>query len=283
MLYLGLMLLFGWPLFCAYWRLTPVVQPAFMRWAMPLLAAAALALAALEATLRLANLLALPVSALDGDSLRWFLFELPAGRAALLRVTALLLLLGLLLRADALRTLRRPLPLLLAVVALSSLAWNGHAAAAGGWRLAAGITHLLAAGAWVGAIALLLALTCRHQQHPDTLLRALRGFAVPGTFIVSTLLLSGVFSYLSLGGTAFDLWTSNYGRLLLLKLGMVGGMLSLAAVHRWWLVPKLESTSGQQGAVKVLRHLRGSLTMDALLAVLVLACVAVLGTLDPAA
>ena len=43
----------------------------------------------------------------------------------------------------------------LSATALASLSWNGHAAAGDGFggtmRLVAGIVHLLAAGAWVGA------------------------------------------------------------------------------------------------------------------------------------
>lgn len=285
--YLLLMLLFGWPLFSAYWRLGAGALPASTRWAMPSIAVAALALVVMEAGLRLANLLATRLPLLDADSVRWFLFELPAGRAALVRMASLVLLLGLLAGAGKAQSSRRPSAVLAAAVALSSLAWNGHAAAADGWRLAGGILHLLAAGAWVGAITLLLMLAWKSRAavapQVDTLRAALRGFATPGTLIVSLLVLSGGFSYLSLGGTWAGLWASRYGQLLLLKLCLVGGMLLLAALHRRWLVPMLDATARQPAGAKVLRHLRGSLALDALFALLVVACVAVLGTLDPAA
>lgn len=58
-------------------------------------------------------------------------------------------------------------------------------------------------------------------------------------------------------------------------------MLGLAALHRWRLVPALASSIRGGWQPRPLRSLRHSLAFESVLAVLVLACVAVLGTLDP--
>jgi len=63
----------------------------------------------------------------------------------------------------------------------------------------------------------------------------------------------------------------------------VGGMLGLAALHRWRLVPALASSIRGGWQPRPLRSLRHSLACESVLALLVLACVAVLGTLDPLA
>lgn len=71
--------------------------------------------------------------------------------------------------------------------------------------------------------------------------------------------------------------------LALIALAVVVGMLGLAALHRWRLVPALATSIRDGWQPRPLRSLRHSLACESVLAVLVLACVAVLGTLDPLA
>ena len=188
--------------------------------------------------------------------------------------------------------LRRLALLAFSAATLASLAWNGHAAAgdglAGRLRLATGIVHLLAAGAWVGAIAAILQLALRRQglrlrERTYELWQAAHSFAVPGTIIVAALAMTGTYTYIDLGGSVQTLTGTAHGRWLLLKLALVGGMLGLAALHRWRLVPALAVSIHGGWQPRPLRSLRHSLACESMLAVLVLACVAVLGTLDPLA
>lgn len=285
LLYVDLMLLFGVPLFARSQRLAPLLG--WRSWGL-LLAVGGLAMVLLDATLRVSTLLDVAPDALGVDDLAWFIGATTAGRAALVRgaVLALLLLLLLPRRQHA----RQLLPqTALAAIALASLAWNGHAGAGDylqGWpRLSAGIIHLLAAGAWLGAIMALLGLLRRSLQQPSgeraaALLAGLRGFALPGTIIVALLAITGSISYIDLGGSIASLTGTTHGRWLSFKLLLVAGMLLLAALHRWRLVPAL-AVALQTRAAHPLRALRRSLALEALLALLVLACVAVLGTLDP--
>ena len=95
--------------------------------------------------------------------------------------------------------------------------------------------------------------------------------------------MTGTYTYVDLGGSAQTLTGTAHGRWLLLKLALVTGMLGLAALHRWRLVPALAASIRGGWQPRPLRALRHSLACESALVLLVLACVAVLGTLDPLA
>nr|WP_269670718.1 copper homeostasis membrane protein CopD [Stenotrophomonas sp. SY1] len=280
-LYLALMLLFGRMLF-----IRPVLAT---RWYRALILVS-LTLVVADAVTRLSGLLGLPPNSIDTGTVLWFATETPVGLASITRIAALLALLLLCIAEPPISRMRRAAGILLSAAALASLAWNGHAAAGDGLtgdlRLGAGMVHLLAAGAWVGAIASFLQLavrgsgsSLRHRTYE--LWNATHRFAWPGTVIVVLLAMTGVYNYVDLGGSQSSLFGTNHGRWLLLKLGIVSVMLLLAALHRWRLVPALAAAIRTGGQLRALRFLRFSLTGDAVLAFLVLVCVAVLGTLDP--
>ncbi|HEQ1704826.1 copper homeostasis membrane protein CopD [Stenotrophomonas sp. GD03701] len=282
-LYLVLMLLFGRLLF---------VRPGLPRGISLALAVVALILVVTDAASRLSSVLGISPVDIDGETARWFLTGTPVGEAGLLRILALLAMLPLLAVKRPVQGLRRLALLAFSAATLASLAWNGHAAAgdglAGRLRLATGIVHLLAAGAWVGAIAAILQLALRRQglrlrERTYELWQAAHSFAVPGTIIVAALAMTGTYTYIDLGGSVQTLTGTAHGRWLLLKLALVGGMLGLAALHRWRLVPALAVSIHGGWQPRPLRSLRHSLACESMLAVLVLACVAVLGTLDPLA
>ena len=281
-LYLVLMLLFGPMLF---------VRPGLPRGVSLALALIALALVVTDAITRLSVVLGIAPVDIDPATAHWFLTGTPVGKAGLLRTVAVLAMLPLLAFATPLQGLRRVALLALSATALASLSWNGHAAAGDGFggtlRLLAGIVHLLAAGAWVGAIAAILQLALRPQGLPlrertHALWQAAHSFALPGTVIVATLAMTGTYTYVNLGGSVQTLTGTAHGRWLLLA-GLVGGMLGLAALHRWRLVPALAVSIHGGWQPPPLRSLRYSLACESLLAILVLACVAILGTLDPLA
>lgn len=177
-------------------------------------------------------------------------------------------------------------------VALSTLAWNGHGAmdeGAKGWtHLLADILHLLAAGAWVGALLGLVLLVARPARRIDTAHltlthRTLHGFGLIGTIVVGTLIVTGlVNTWLLVGlGNLPKLAATLYGQLLLAKLVLFGAMLVLASLNRYRLTPALEHAmpgGDQRGALSALRR---SLGIEVLCAITILALVAWLGTLEP--
>lgn len=172
------------------------------------------------------------------------------------------------------------------------IAWTGHGAmdeGAKGWaHLLADILHLLSAGAWVGALLGLVLLVARPARQADTTHltlthRALHGFGLVGTIVVGTIIVTGLANtWLLVGvGNLPKLATSLYGQLLLAKLVLFGAMLVLASLNRFRLTPALEQAmpgGDQRGALSALRL---SLGIEVVCAIVILALVAWLGTLEP--
>ncbi|KQM37841.1 copper homeostasis membrane protein CopD [Sphingomonas sp. Leaf10] len=181
-----------------------------------------------------------------------------------------------------------------AAVALATLAWTGHGAmdeGAVGWvHLGADILHLLAGGAWAGALLGLVLLVARPAGRVDaahlTLThRALHGFGLVGTILVGTIVVTGIVNVWLLVGLAKlpDLPTTRYGQLLIAKLALFGAMLALASLNRFRLTPAIKRSIAAADHHGALRALRRSLAVEASCAVAILALVAWLGTLEPPA
>ena len=91
-------------------------------------------------------------------------------------------------------------------------------------------------------------------------------------------IVEGVLIGLAANGNILLEGMPGLGKTLLVKLALFAGMLMLAALNRFQLTPALTGTSILS---TTLRHLRLSLVTETLLALLVIAAVAVLGTLPP--
>ncbi|HEV7412027.1 MAG TPA: copper homeostasis membrane protein CopD [Casimicrobiaceae bacterium] len=164
---------------------------------------------------------------------------------------------------------------------LVALAWTGHAAAAEGpWRggeIVSDVMHLLAAGAWLGALPPLVHLLGRAQPISVAAWIA-RRFSVLGIACVSVLILSGIGNSWFLVGSVPALFGTRYGILLLAKLALLAAMLSFAAVNRLVLPPRLAAGDGQ-----ALRALRRNALLEIAAGLLVVAIVGMLGITVPAA
>lgn len=260
----------------------------------PWLAAGAvlgLLLSAIALALLAASMMGTTPWPLDHDAIAMLLDQPGVGTAWKVRVAALAVaaLAGLL-------AVRRGFWLgvvaLASGVALATLAWTGHGAAgdgATGWvHLIADILHLLAAGAWTGALLALILLVTRpaHRVDADHLALthlALHGFGTVGTIVVTTLVMTGlVNTWLLVGPDNISaLETTTYGRLLLVKLALFAAMLGLAALNRFRLTPRFEASIAVANHRCALGALRRSLAAETACIVTILALVAWLGTLEP--
>ncbi|MEN8639469.1 copper homeostasis membrane protein CopD [Pseudomonas sichuanensis] len=175
-------------------------------------------------------------------------------------------------------------------VALASLAWTGHGAMGEGsrgyWQLIGDVLHLLAAGAWLGALAafaLLLRCKSLKGEHEARLLaRVLTGFESVGAVIVVVIGLTGAINYLFIVGPRIDgVMLSTYGALLFLKGLLFGAMIALAALNRFHLSPLLERSVRNGEYSVAVSALRRSLAFELSMAVVIIALVAWLGTLSP--
>ncbi len=245
-------------------------------WPRGLTAAAALAGAA-----AVGLWLAAQAQEIAGDATQWTSIALDTGfgHAAIVRGVVLLVAAGV--------ALARPRHALLAAlggVAAASFAWTGHGGSddgvAGLVHLGADVVHLLAAMIWLGALPVLAWLTVRQPPHAA---RALGDFSAIGPALVALIVLSGaVNSWFLVGPSqALHLTDSLYGRLLAAKLVLFLLMLALAAANRWRLAPALDRAVATDAPPP--RALIVALSLETLLGAGVLALVAWMGTVPPAA
>ena len=183
---------------------------------------------------------------------------------------------------------------LCSATALATLAWTGHGAmdeAAMGWvHLIADILHLMASGAWVGALLGLVLLVLRPATRVDAAHlglthRALHGFGAVGTIVVGTIVVTGLVNgWMLVGiGNLAALPTTLYGQLLLAKLALFAAMLGLASLNRFRLTPAFEQSIAADDHAGALAALRTSLAVETACVVAILGLVAWLGTLAPPA
>jgi putative copper export protein/mono/diheme cytochrome c family protein/peroxiredoxin len=233
-------------------------------------------------------------AALEPAALARFLLETRGGHIWLARHGVLLLLGAFLaLRGDTSRRVdwlaTRGEAVLLGLVALGLLGASGHAAAvepATAWAIAVDAFHLVAAGVWAGALLPVAGLMASASEErgadarPHAVL-GVRRFSRLALVAVLGLLASGIWNTLTHVGNVAGLVGTTYGRLLLVKLGLVPAILVLAAVNRRRLLPRLGGEATTVGR-PALRRLARTMTIEATLALVLVGVVAALGTTPPA-
>ncbi|AZS77783.1 copper resistance D family protein [Achromobacter spanius] len=291
-LYLDLAMLFGLPLFSMYaLREGEIASSTGARFL-----AVSTALAAVGITLSVVNIAIMAKSMTGATSyaeLQSHVFEMIVtgtdfGAAWLARLGALILcvLVGVFARTQ--QKFRLGVFSIAGGIALSTLAWGGHGAMDEGVRryvhLTSDIAHLIAAGAWAGALLafLLLSQPTATPGNVALLNRTSNGFAQVGTAIVLTLVITGTVNYLLIVGASVpDMSLTSYGGLLVAKLGLFGTMLALAAANRFYLSPRLEHAVRTGDHAIAVLTLRRSLMFESTAATLILLLVAALGVLSP--
>ena len=183
---------------------------------------------------------------------------------------------------------------LLAGAYAATLAWTGHAVADTGAdrfiHLGSDAVHLIAAGAWVGALPGLTSLLKRAGDltRPEgfTLAVSATGrFSTLGMFSVSALVVTGLVNTWYLVGSVATLLGTDYGRLLLGKLLLVAMMIALAAINRLVLAPRLATsapTTIGSPSRRALAQLRRNTLLEMAGGIAVVGIVAALGVAMPA-
>lgn len=170
------------------------------------------------------------------------------------------------------------------VLLATTPALSGHAIAtpgSAGLAVTADFLHILAAGGWMGGLAMLLAVglpvvrRLRPEFRATMVALLVRGFSPPA------LVLGGVVALTGLGGAwlhlerVADLWTTTYGQALSLKLGLVAVLFTLGAINFLRVRPALGTDAGTD-------RLRRSAGWELAVGVTVLLVTAVLVALPPA-
>jgi putative copper resistance protein D len=287
--YSGAVVLLGAPLFLLY-SFRGADGPN-LGWARPtlILAAIVVALGSLAALAAQTAVMAGSLSeAVKPASLSFMVTGTALGMAMVVRAVIALLGLVVVVALQPARALWG-LMIMAGLIVAASFAWTGHGAATEGpgsfLHLVADIIHAVAAAVWLGALTALTILLLRRAAPDDLAIhRALHGFAGLGTFAVGLLVLTGLVNSWFLVGLARvgDLGANLYGQLLIAKLVLFALMLALAASNRFRLTPVLGSIlAGGEDPRQALHRLRRSVVAESLVGAVLLAVVAVMGTLAP--
>ena len=165
----------------------------------------------------------------------------------------------------------------IAVGLCAAIAGSGHSIA-GPWpagAFALDVVHLLSMGVWIGGLVIVVsALWGRDRQDHDQLRPLVDRFSLLALVGVALIVATGVAQSIRQLGEFNQLTSTNYGKLLIVKVILVGLMVSLG----WFGRIVLRGVEG--GAA--LPHLRRSVLAEAVLAVAVLGVTSVLSTTVPA-
>jgi putative copper resistance protein D len=237
--------------------------------------------------LEVVSMSALPFkNALSATAWRTVLFETQFGRVWQLRLCPIAggfaLVASGLAKVEARRALL-PVLWLLSVVLLVSLAWISHAAAtAHPLGLLGDVLHLCAAGGWVGGLVPLVIFLTRAGASfslGETIAPVLRRFSTLSLCCVSVLVVSGISNSWLLVGSIYALFTTSYGRLLLIKLTFFAILVGFGARNRFVIKTRLlKAPSGPD----LLPQLRRNVLCEVCLGVAVVVIVACLGVTPPA-
>jgi copper transport protein len=123
-----------------------------------------------------------------------------------------------------------------------ALTWTlaTHSADGGGrmFMLPIDLVHLLAMSAWLGGMPALLVLLLQVRD-ADALARAVPMFSRTATICVVALVATGVIQAWRQVGSTAALTSTSYGDWLMIKVGLVVGIVAIGGFSRWWATPHL--------------------------------------------
>jgi len=205
------------------------------------------------------------------------------------------------LAARAARGARLAALALAAGVALTT-ALTGHLADWGDLTPSVGLdwVHILAACLWTGGLAVLAAVSARSTWAPPVLTTVAGRFSrLAGVCLLAVLVTGAYNAWIQLPGIR-ALWTTDYGRVLAVKVGLVAALAGLGCVNRYAVVARLDERRRRRGLARLFRRVelvfagprpgrRGRLparfiaflAAESLLAIAVFACSAMLGEATP--
>jgi copper transport protein len=225
--------------------------------------------------LRASNALQLPIADLPYGDLQPFAEKTRFGVAFLVMTVGFGIVAALLLVGWVFDRLELRWPaLVLSLALVSGLSLSGHQATEpnSSWlSQAADWLHLVAASIWVGGVAALAFVV--WPLAPALRRRAFLGFARLAVALVGAMVLAGGYLALVRLDELNDLWQTQYGRFLLLKLAIVGLALTWGAVHHFFVRPRLEAGDDPD--------VRPSLVGEAAVAFAVLLAAAILTNVSP--
>jgi putative copper resistance protein D len=174
----------------------------------------------------------------------------------------------------------------------ATCAWTGHAVMhrglAGIIHPLVQVVHVLAAAAWLGslpALGFMLASARSHGKRRwyNTARDILPGYSRMGYVAVVLILLTGCLNSWFMVDGLGALVSTDYGHVLIAKIGLFLLMVGLAVANRFGLTPKIAESGPNGVTVEAnLRRLMRNVALEQGLGISIIAAVSVLGTLAPA-
>ena len=128
-----------------------------------------------------------------------------------------------------------------ALLLLPTISAAGHARTSGPLALVVDVVHIAAASLWVGGLAFtVLALLLAGSDRWPLASRAVPVFSILAVGSVVTLIIAGTIRGYQEVKAFHGLWDTTYGKLLLLKIGLVLPLLALGAYNNRFAVPRLK-------------------------------------------
>lgn len=163
-----------------------------------------------------------------------------------------------------------------AAVALSA-ALSGHAAGADvtGYAVIIDTLHVIGAGGWLGGLLVLVlagvarARTAQEGRRGAVVAELVNAFSPMALGFAALTVVTGVLNGLMHVDALAELWSTPYGRVLLIKVGVVAGLACTGAYNWRYVKPSL-------GRDEATRHFRRSAVAELVIAAIVLAVTAVL-------
>jgi putative copper export protein/methionine-rich copper-binding protein CopC len=135
------------------------------------------------------------------------------------------------------------------VVALGlceTVALAGHSSAPGMLDMAARLVHVIAVSTWLGGLVMLLFVVLPRRR-VEELVTVLPRFSALATGAVTVLSIGGIVLAVDLVGSAGALPNTAYGRMLLIKVAVVGALLAVASCSRRHVRTVLLDRAGASG------------------------------------
>lgn len=212
------------------------------------------------------------VSGLWDRSLLQIVLEGSEGVASVVRAIGLTAVLAFSFQAGAVQALA----LLGAFAAVGSFALTGHTGSIGPGDLPRLVVfvHLAGVAYWMGALAPLLIVASSPDL--DRVAAVLRRFAAVAAVAVGGLIVAGCLLLWLLLGTVDAALSSTYGQIVLLKLALVAGLLTLAALNKLRLTPRIARGDGS-AALSLRRSIGAEIALAGVILVATAAFTTVVG------
>ena len=148
------------------------------------------------------------------------------------------------------------------------------------WAQLAGLVHLTGIVLWVGGLAVLL-IGVLPRREPDELAHVVPRYSRLAMVSVALIVAGGLVLAWQVVGSVGAVLSTDYGHLLLVKLGIFALVLGIAQVSRHWVAHRLDVAVESRGDAATVRPFVYSVAAETTLVVFVIVAASLLVTASP--